>query len=259
MVTEKNPLQLKFTFALWTAAMIGELIERKYGVTLSRWSVTRLLTQMGLTPQKPIWKSYMQDPAMVDKWLKKEFPKILKLANKHKAEIYFGDEAGVRSDHHAGRTWGKRGKTPVVKDSGQRFGLNLVSAVSRRGQFRFMVVAGRMNTDRFIEFVKRLIHRSRTMILLIVDGHPTHKSKRLLAYLKTIRDRFRLFVLPPYSPELNPDELVWNDLKTNVLGKKVMRNKPELQMAVFSFFKFLESTPARVKSYFQSQTTRYAM
>jgi transposase len=103
-VTDKNPLQLKFTFALWTAKMIGQLIHQRFGIKLSKASVCRLLNQMGLTPQRPVWRAYQQKPEEVQRWLSEEYPRIKQMAKRQKAIIFFGDEAGIRSDHHAGTT-----------------------------------------------------------------------------------------------------------------------------------------------------------
>jgi transposase len=204
-VTEKNPLQLKFTFALWTAKMIGQVIYRKFGVKLAKSSVCRLLSQLGLPPQRPVWRAYQQRPEEVQRWLQEEYPRICRLAKQKKALIFFGDEAGVRSDHHAGTTWAAKGKTPVVSSTGARFGLNLISAVSAQGEFRFMTVKGRVGATQFIEFIKRLLHNMTRMVFLIVDGHPAHKAKMVRRFTESVKDRFQLFLLPAYSPELNPD------------------------------------------------------
>jgi transposase len=259
-VTIKNPLQMKFTYALWTAKMISKVIYDRFGVKLSKSSVCRLLAQLGLTPQRPIWRAYQQKPEEVQRWLKKEFPKIRGLAKKEKALIFFGDEAGVRSDHHAGTTWAVQGKTPIVSSTGARFGLNMISAVSAQGEFRFMVIKGKVGATRFIEFIKRLVHGSDRKIFLIVDGHPSHKARKVTDFIesKPIRKRFRLFFLPPYSPELNPDERVWNDLKNGAVGRQAIANPNQLHRAVVSHLRFIQKSPDRVRSYFENETTKYA-
>jgi transposase len=134
-VTSKNPLQLKFSFALWTRAMIRTLIYRKYGIKLSLASIGRLLAQLGLSCQRPLTRAFQQNPKLVQAWLDEEYPKIQALAKKEKAEIFFDDESGVRSDFHLGTTWAKRGQTPVVPATGQRFHLNMISAISPAASF----------------------------------------------------------------------------------------------------------------------------
>lgn len=257
-VTGKDPRQFKFPFALWTSKMVGAVIREKFGVRLSKASVCRLLDQAGLSAQRPLWRAYQQDPEMVDRWLKEEYPAIRAAAKRRKAEIWFADEAGVRSDSHAGTTWAPRGQTPIVSSTGARFGLNIISAVSPQGRFRFMCVKSRVNAGVFIEFLKRLIHNAPRKIFLIVDGHPTHKAKKVRNYVSSVSDRLRLFLLPPYSPELNPDELVWNDLKNNAIGRKVIHGAEHMKREVMSYLRFLQKTPGRIRSYFHAPTTKYA-
>ena len=258
VVSLKNPLQLKFTFALWTSKMIGEVIYRKFGIRLSKASVCRLLAQLGLSPQRPVWRAYQQRPEDVQRWLEEEYPRIRSEARRLKARIYFGDEAGLRSDHHAGTTWGVKGKTPIVSSTGKRFGLNIFSAVSAQGEFRFMIWKGKVDGRVFIDFIKRLIHNADRPIFLIVDGHPAHKAVVVTRFVETIKDRFRLIFLPAYSPELNPDERVWNDLKNNAIGHMAITDAAMLKSAVIGHLRFIQKSPARVRAYFKNETTSYA-
>ena len=171
--------------------------------------------------QRPLWRAWEQDPKRVERWRQQEYPAIRVLAKRSRATLLFGDEAGVRSDYHAGTTWGVRGQTPVVPTTGQRFGLNLISAVSARGGLRFMVVKGTLNGSRYVQFLKRLMHNASRPVFLIVDGHPVHKSRAVRAYVAATEGKLRLFYLPPYSPELNPDEQVWNHVKHHGVGRAV--------------------------------------
>lgn len=257
-ITGKNPLQLKFPFALWTLDMVKQVIRRNLGVSLSRSSVGRLMDQLGLSAQRPLWRAYQQNPKVVKKWLQEEYPRICKEAKALGARIFFGDEAGVRSDAHSGTTWAPRGRTPIVSTTGARFGMNLISAISRTGQMHFAVVEGRVTAEVFVEYLRRLIHGRRRPVFLIVDGHPTHKSVMVRKFVETVSDRLRLFFLPPYSPELNPDELVWNDLKNHILGRMALDGPKQMRKAVLSRLRWMRNQPAHVASFFRARETRYA-
>lgn len=257
-VTEKSPLQMKFPFALWTLDMVRKIIKQHLHITLSRASVGRLMDQMGLSAQRPLWRAYQQNPAAVAKWLKKEYPQICKAAKAAHATIFFGDEAGVRSDAHSGTTWAPRGKTPIVSTTGARFGMNLISAVSRTGQMHFAVVEGRVTGEVFVEYLRRLIHGRTRPVFLIVDGHPTHRSVMVRRFVESVSARLRLFFLPPYSPELNPDELVWNDLKNHVLGRMKIEGPDQMQRAVLGRLRWMQKHPKHVASFFYAPETRYA-
>lgn len=258
VVTSKNPQQMRFAFALWTLDMVKVVIRRQFGVQLSRSSVGRLMDQLGLSAQRPLWRAYQQNPGAVAKWLKVDYPRICQEAKTCKALVFFGDEAGVRSDAHSGTTWAARGKTPVVSTTGARFGMNLISAVSRTGQLHFAVVEGRVTAEVFVEYLRRLIRGRRKPVFLIVDGHPTHKSVMVRKFVESVAGRLRLFFLPPYSPELNPDELVWNDLKNHILGRKVITGPTQMKRTVLGRMRWMQRAPSHVASFFQAPETKYA-
>ena len=227
LVTNKNPLQLDFPFALWTCEMVARVINRKFGISLSRWSVARLLKQLGLTPQRPNFRAWEQDHDEARRWASRQFPALRAYAKRIGAKVYFADEAAVRSDHHAGTTWAERGKTPVVPATGKRFSCNMLSAVSPAGTLRFMVTERRLDSALFCEFLDRLMTGERGHVLLITDGHPAHKSKATAEYIKRFGGRLHLYILPGYSPELNPDEHVWNWIKNHEIGRKLRAYAPK--------------------------------
>jgi len=180
------------------------------------------------------------------------------MAKRAGAQIFFADEAGIRSGAHAGTTWAPKGETPVVPATGARFSLNLMPAISPRGELRFMVVDGKVDAQRFIDFLCRLMRGVEHPIFLIVDGHPSHRARKTLDFVKSTQGRLRLFFLPPYSPDLNADELVWNHLKTHGLGRRVVRTRDELKAFAISHLRAMQRMPHMLRAFFHEAHVRYA-
>ena len=258
LIKDKLPDQLKLAYGLWTREAVAQLIFNRYGIELSRWQVGRYLKQWGYTPQKPISKAFEQKPEKVKQWLETEYPSIKKRAAKEDAVIYFGDETGMRSDHQAGRSYAPKGETPVIKKTGQRFSLNMISAISNKGHLQFMIIDGRFNSEVFETFLKQMIKYSRQKIYFVTDGHPAHKTKKLNEWLEAKKERIEVFFLPPYSPELNPQEYVNQDVKTNVIGKKRPINKAQMRNNVEDFMNKRKNDKRQVQKYFHVSHVRYA-
>lgn len=256
-IRDETPQQYRFESALWTLAIIRELIQRRFGVSLSEASVGRLMKRLGFTPQRPLYRAWQQDEEWVVQWREQEFPKIAARAKREGAVVLFADESGIRSDHHAGTTWAPEGCTPVVKATGARYGLNMLSAISATGQLRFMTVEGRVNGTVLRDFLGRLITGVDRKIFLIVDGHPAHKSRLVKRFVEDNAERLELFYLPPYSPQLNPDELVWGHVKSRV-AKATVRTKDELKNMVQRTLRRLQQLPHVVAGFFRAPTCRYA-
>lgn len=258
LIKDKLPDQLKLSFGLWTREAVQQLILLRYGIELSRWQVGRYLKSWGYTPQKPISKAFEQKPEKVKGWLDKEYPAIKKRAAKENAVIYFGDETGMRSDHQAGKSYAPKGETPVIKKTGQRFSLNMISAISNKGHLQFMILEGRFNGEVFKTFLQQMIKYSRQKIYFVTDGHPAHKTKMLNEWLAENKDRIEVFFLPPYSPELNPQEYVNQDVKTNIIGKKRPINKAQMRTNVEGFMNGRKNDKKQVQKYFHVSHVRYA-
>jgi len=165
---------------------------------------------------------------------------------------------GLRSDHVAGRSWGLKGKTPVVEATGKRFGCNMISAITNRGRLNFMVFQGRFTGPVFLRFLRRLVRQSDQKVFLIVDGHPVHRARKVKAWLEQNSEDIELFYLPSYSPHLNPDEILNQDIKTNAVGRNRASNLPELMTNVRRFLRSRQRRPHVVRRYFLERHVRYA-
>jgi transposase len=255
----KDPRQYCFDFGLWTRQIVAELIERKFKKKLSVASVGRLLHAWGITPQKPLRRAYERDPEAVERWTRQEYPAIRKRAKRRGAQIFFLDEAGIRSDSPLGRTWSPRGWTPVVATSGQRQAVNAISAVNPRGAFWFEVFTGNLNAGRFVEFLKHFMKGRRKPVFLIVDRHTAHRAAATARYVQSLGGRLELHFLPGYAPDLNPDEFVWNQIRHKGVSKKPLRRNESLRERVRQDLTDIQNDPALVRSFFYAPSVAYIM
>ena len=256
-IRDKDPQQMKFEFALWTRKMIADLIKKELGVKLSKTSVGRLLSELGFTCQKPLYRAYQRDPHGIQKWKDEEFPKIQKRAKKEGAVIYFQDESGIRSDFHSGTTWALKGQTPVIESTGARFGINMMAGVTPRGEMHFMIVKGTVKADQTCEFLRRLMKCTDSKVFLIWDGHPTHKSKMVKECIASFGGRLEVFLLPPYAPDLNPIEQLWNHTKGNGVGRQIIKGPDQLKKAVINQLRRLQKLPKKIASFFRHPDCAY--
>ena len=228
LIVGTMPNQLKLPCYLWTRAAVASLMAREYGITVSRVTVGRYLLAWGLSPQTPVRRAYERNDAALTRWLKQADPAMARQARRDKAAIYWGDEMGLRSDHVTGTSDAPVGRTPVIRATGQRFGCNRISAITNKGALAFMVFQGKLKAPVLVAFLQRLLKQIAGTLSLIVDGHPVHKSGKATRVAATPSARLRLIRLPGYCPELNPDELLNQDVKTNGLGKSRPTNRPDL-------------------------------
>jgi transposase len=258
LIVGADPRQYQFEFALWTRDLVRELIYSQFKVRLSAVSVGRLLRMLGLSPQRPVFRATQQDPERVRRWREQDYPAIRDEAAQVGATIYFGDEAGIRSDYHSGTTWAPVGQTPVVASTGARYSVNMISAITPQGKLRFSTFTGTMNAATFISFCRRLLHDDIGPVFFIVDGHPVHRSKAVKEFVESTDGRLRLFFLPPYSPELNPDEWVWKNVKHDRIGKAGIRSAEDLRQKAENALRRLQRLPGLVCAFFLDPHIRYA-
>lgn len=256
-IVGKDPRQLQFDYALWTREIIRDLIEREFGVVYTLQGLGKLLSRLGLSPQRPLVRAYEQDPERVRRWKEEEYPAIREEAARLGAAVFFADEASVRTDYHSGTTWGEVGRTPIVKGTGNRKSVNMASAVSARGKLYFRFLDGNTNAATFTGFLEDMLHDIPGIIFLVVDGHSAHTAAVTRNFAEKNRDRLRLFYLPPYSPELNPDEWVWKNIKHDHAGKMAARTIDDLRGGINKAVGHLLSFPGVILGFFADPDLAY--
>jgi transposase len=258
MITDRMPDQLKLPYALWTRKSVKELIKRQFGIDIAIRTVGDYLKRWGFTPQKPAKRAYEQSPAKVKEWMDATYPQIKAKAKSENAEIHWGDETGVKNDCQHGRSYAPKGKTPVRRSQAKHLSINMISTVTNQGKVRFMTYKGSMNSDRLIDFLRRLVKGADKKIFLILDNLKVHHSHPVKEWLAQNEKDIEVFYLPSYSPELNPDEYLNCDLKAGVSAKKTPRTQEQLENNIRSHMKLLQCNPTRVKKYFNQKNINYA-
>ena len=257
-VLTSTPVRFGFNTVLWTREILAQLLWEEFAVAVSGRTVSVHLRKLGLSYQKPCYRAVEQDAAAVAFFLDEKFPRIQRLAQKMGADIAFEDEAGVGLGTHAGRTWGLAGDTPEVRVTDQRGGYNVLSSVTARGQLRYSLSEHSIHSQRYILFLKQLIRGRHRPLILIADRVSFHGAQAVCDFVRAHRHQLRVFFLPAHSPELNPDEQVWHEIKDNHIGKQPLKNKADLKKRLRTALASLQKDTQRVISFFQLPSTQYA-
>jgi transposase len=258
LILDKCPDQMKLPFALWTRVAIQQLIKQLYAINMPIRTVGEYLKRWGFTPQKPLKKAYKQNSKAVKQWLNDTYPKIKDRAKKENAEIQWGDETGLCNDSYHGRSYAPKGQTPAIEIHPRCKRVNLISSITNQGKVRFMFYKGKMNSQRLIQFMKRLIKDADKKVFLILDNLKVHHSYIVKDWLKEHEKEIEVFFLPSYSPELNPDEYLNGDLKSGVHSGVPARTESQLKRKALSHLRKLQKLPGRVANYFRHPKIAYA-
>ncbi len=257
-VCGRYPEQLRLPFALWTRRAVQALFRSRFDVAMPIRTVGLYLERWGLTPQRPARRAYERNDGAVEHWLRVEYPKIARKAKELGAEINWGDETGLRSDESRHRGYALRGRTPILRIPVRRSSLSVISALTNQGTVRFMIFKGALSPEILLRFLKRLIHGRKRPIFLILDNLRVHKARKVAAWVEANASRIQIFFLPPYSPELNPDEYLNGDFKRGVYTGVPPRDAAELRRQALSQLRSIQKSPNRVRAYFEHPAIRYA-
>ena len=256
-VNGKDPRQYGLDFGLWTRAMVASLIEQKFAVKLGLTAVGELLAKLGLAPQKPLERAYQRNPDAIEKWKRETFPSIASAAKAQGGEVYFWDESGFRADTVHGKTWGKKGETPVVARPGQRQSISAASAVNSKGAFWYSTYQGGLNAQLFVKLLKQMMRHRGKPVHLVVDGLPAHKTKLVKEYVASTEGRLTLYLLPGYAPELNPDELVCSHVKRTGVSRTPLRKGEKLGEKIEMQLAAIKNMPSLVRDFFKNPSVAY--
>jgi transposase len=252
-----DPRQYGMDFGLWTRALVAQLVADKFGVTLGLTAIGEMLARLGLTPQKPLERAYQRNPEAIERWQRETYPAIAQEARRAGADVFFWDESGFRADGVHGRTWGVKGKTPVVERPGQRQSISAASAVNARGGFWYCTYEGGLTGELFVTLLRQMMRYRRRPVHLVVDGLPAHRTQLVKDYVASTGGRLTLHFLPGYAPDLNPDELVWSHVKRTGVARAPLRKGEKLRDKINSQLAAIKAAPKLVRSFFRHPTVAY--
>lgn len=248
---EQSADTYQFDNPLWTCKRIQLLILHRFGTKLDISNIWRLLRDMGLTAQKPKRSAMEKNEKEVEEWIENEWPKIQDNAKRWQAMIYFLDESSVQLTAMLGKTWGRKGKTPVVKVTGKRGSITITSAITQAGRMVFRLEKEMITNKEHIEFLKQLQwnHPNRKIIVVEDKARP-HIAGKVREFVEKNRKRLALYYLPSYSPELNPDEHVWSYLKRVKLKAHQAKSMDEFKPLVRSHLRSIQRSSSLISSFF---------
>jgi transposase len=213
----------------WTCRRLIQTMESEFNMKVSQPTMWRILRDLELTYQKPEKRYFEANKKKRKAWISETLPQIQRIIKKYRAILYFQDESNISLAPVLARTWAPRGKTPIQEVTGNRGGVAAMSAISGTGSLVFRLHDKRIASQEIIDFLQQILdHHKRRHIVVVMDQAPCHVSKMTMTYINS-QKRLHVFHLPPYSPDFNPDEDVWNHLKHQELKSHKAKTKQELR------------------------------
>jgi len=244
------PSDYGFETDLWTTTEVRILIKDKLKKTVHRSTVYRMLTEKNYSSKKVEARWSEADKDAQKTWLEKTVPTIKRYVSRHDAILYFCDESSISLTPSQGRTWGPKGKTTIIKRTGKRGRLNAISAISPSNKLVFSIKRESIGSDQVILFLKQILknHPSRTVVV-VLDNCSAHKSLKIRQFQQKTKN-LKLYFLPTYSPEWNPDEKVWNHLKSIELMGHTARDIDTLEIKARSSLQKMARRPKLLRGIF---------
>lgn len=257
-ILNSTPQEQGYDTVLWTSKIMVDLLKERFNLGVSQATVNLHLHALGLSVQKPCYRAFGRDPSKIKKFINEEFKEIQNLAQELNADIAFEDESWIGCGNHSGRTWGLVGQPPEIKACDEKDGHHVLSMVTADGELMFQVTMEKLNSSVYIEFLKKVLRGRTRLLMVIADRASYHTSKEVKQFAEDHAQKIRLFFLPPHSPEINPDEQVWNEIKHRQLEKQPIKGPIDFEHRLYAALLKLQNFKERVQSFFKLPDTQYA-
>lgn len=182
-----------------------------------------------------------------------------KVAQDPENVLLTSDEAGFNLLASSLRTYAPCGQTPILQQDCKYTHLSVIAAISQQGDLVSKAIQGSFDGAGIVEFLKILLKQFKKEIHLIWDGAKIHCGEAVKQFLSTDEQAKRLFLyrIPPYSPELNPTEQLWNHAKNVEMKNNFSKNKEELDSKVNTVFQKLKSKKETIEAFFKHPKVRF--
>ena len=223
-----GPEAYGFRGEVWTCGRVAQVLKEEWGVEYSPSHVSRILKGLGWTPQVPVTRAIQRDEAAIERWRAEVWPVLRARAKRERRTLVFVDEAGFYLLPGVVRTYGPRGQTPIIPEWQTRGHLSVMGGVTPAGRVYTLARQESLNGLHSIEFLGHLLRLAGDRLLVIWDGSPIHRRAAVREFVAGTRGRVWLEALPPYAPDLNPVEWMWQHLKHVELRNLVCLDLEEL-------------------------------
>ena len=233
----------------WDTVLIQDLILTHFGVEYQPRYVAQLLKTMGYSYQKARFVSqHIDDVAdLLAEWLSETWPEIRRLAKRKNSMILFGDEASFAQWGSLSYTWARKGKQPTVKTSGQRKAYKVMRLIDYcSGALFYQTHLGRFNSVVYEAFLTEVLAKTDRHLILIQDGAPYHTSKAMQAFFEMHAVRLTVYQLPKYSPDFNPIEYLWRNLKKHATHLRYFPTFDDLTLKVDEKLEYFANLPSAI-------------
>ncbi|GAC1355165.1 MAG: IS630-like element ISDra3 family transposase [Candidatus Dormibacteria bacterium] len=243
-----GPEAAGYASGCWNSAVVQELIQREFGVLYSVPYVAELLKNLGFSYQKARFVSAHLDEGRREHWRAIVWPAILRQARHHGALLLFGDEASFAQWGSLGYTWAVRGEQPLVRTCGRRKGYKVFGLIDYfSGRLFAHGHDGRFTAESYCAFLATVLAATTQPLVLVQDGARYHTAQATRDFFAAHAARLTVYQLPSYSPEYNPIEHLWRNIKRQNTHNRYFPTFATLTAAVATALAHFRGHPAAVK------------